>query len=47
VMLQPEHLAQVVRADLDRRLADLVRGDRHRVDAPLEDEDVELCERTA
>ena len=45
VLLQPEHLAQVVRADLDRRLADLVRGDRHRVDAPLEDEDVEVGER--
>ncbi len=45
VRLQAEHLGEVVGADLDRRLADLVRGDRHRVDAPLEDQDVELGER--
>ena len=31
VRLQAEHLAEVVGADLDRRLADLVRGDRHRM----------------
>ena len=43
--LEAEHLAQVVGADLDRRFADLVRGDGHRMDAPLEDEDVEVGER--
>ena len=44
VLAQAEHFGEIVGADLDRRLADLVRRDRHRMDAPLENEDVEVGE---
>ena len=42
---QAEHLGEVVGADLDRRLADLVRGLGHGMAAALEDQDVEIGER--
>jgi hypothetical protein len=45
VLAQAEDVGEVVGADLDRRLADLVRRDRHGMDTALDDEDVERRER--
>ena len=42
---QAEHLREVVGADLDRRLADLVRRLGHRMAAALEHQDVEIGKR--
>src|SRR5690606_38301305 len=44
---QPEHLAEVVRRDLDGRLAHLVGRDRQRMPVALEDQDVQLREALA
>ena len=44
MLSQPEHGVEVVRADLDQRLADLVRGGRHRMRTALDHEDLHRCE---
>ena len=44
VLLQPQHLGEVVGADLDRRFADLVACGRYRVRLALEHQDVDLAE---
>ena len=47
MLAEAEHVGEVVRADLDRRFADLERGFAHRMRAALEHRDVDARDRAA